>query len=62
MSAPHMRLDKRAERRNHLVKVTLGVAPLAALLMARAFGADGRAIEVLTLDAHGEDRNDHIGL
>ena len=47
MSAPHIRLDRRAVRRNHLVKVTLGVAPLAALLMARAFGADGRVIEVL---------------
>ncbi len=47
MTAPHRRLDKRAERRNHLVKVTLGVAPLVALLAAQAFGADGRAIEVL---------------
>ncbi|MGY0539367.1 hypothetical protein ACW14X_17770 [Nocardioides sp. YJ-D4] len=47
MSAPHIRLGKRAERRSHLVKVTLGVAPLAAVLMARALGADGRAIEVL---------------
>ncbi|MFI5622290.1 hypothetical protein ACIA03_02390 [Nocardioides sp. NPDC051685] len=47
MRTPRIRLNKRAERRNHLVKVTLGVAPLAALLMARAFGAEGRAIEVL---------------
>lgn len=50
MSAPraqHQRLSKRAERRNHLVRVALGVAPLAAVLMARAFGADGKAIGIL---------------
>ncbi|TQL66855.1 hypothetical protein FB381_0721 [Nocardioides albertanoniae] len=45
--ARHHLLSKRAERRGHLAKVALGVTPLAATLLVRAFGPDGQAVDIL---------------